>query len=165
MKQWVLVCLMVVVPLTALADQRLDRARELIEAEKYKEASEVLKPITKKEINNIDAWLLLGAAYEGQGLERRALPAYKEVLRVDRYNLEGALGAGRNMVAIRKRTQAVALYKKVMKKHPGEARLHFALGMAYNEMSEVNYAFEQYKILKDKDEELAQILYDAIFMR
>ena len=70
-KQCLLVCLIACIAQTAAADERLDEAMALLEDEKYKEASIILKPIVKREIGNIDAWLLLGAAYEGQGLEKK----------------------------------------------------------------------------------------------
>ena len=160
------VCLTQFVLPAAAEDARLSQAREFIDNENFTEASKLLRPITQNDSVPLEAWLLLGAAYEGQGLTKRAISAYEQVMRLNKYHLEGGLGLGRNLVQIRKeRSRAVNLYKSLMKVYPDETRLNYALGIAYDEMAEVSYAFDQYKILKDRDPDLAQQLYDVIFMR
>ncbi|MFH1983748.1 MAG: tetratricopeptide repeat protein [Pseudomonadota bacterium] len=150
----------------AAEDDPLAQAREYIADEKYTEASDLLRTVTRKDDAPLEAWLLLGIAYEGQGLSSRAITAYEEVMSRDKTHLDGGLGLGRNLMQNRsKRQQAMSLYKSLLKVYPDEPRLHFALGMAYNEMAEVSYAFEQYKMIKDTAPELAQQLYDAIFLR
>ena len=142
------------------------RAHQYIVEENYVAASDLLRSVTRKDEAPVEAWMLLGVAYEAQGLSHRAITAYEEVMRRDKNNLDAGLGLGRNLALDRdKLPQAVRLYKSLLKEYPDEPRLHFALGMAYNEMAEVGYAFEQYKAIKDTSPDLAQKLYDAIFLR
>lgn len=142
------------------------RAHQYIAEENYVAASDLLRYVTRKEDAPIEAWMLLGVAYEAQGLSHRAITAYEEVMRRDKNNLDAGLGLGRNLALDRgKLPQAVRLYKSLLKVYPDEPRLHFALGMTYNEMAEVSYAFEQYKAIKDTNPDLAKKLYDTIFMR
>ncbi len=160
------VCLTQFVMPASADDARLSQAREFIAEENFTEASKLLRPMTQHDNVPLEAWLLLGAAYEGQGLTKRAISAYEQVMRLDKNHLEGGLGLGRNLVQIRKeRSRAVSVYKSLMKVYPDEARLNYALGIAFNEMADVSYAFDQYKILKDRDPDLARHLYDVIFMR
>jgi tetratricopeptide (TPR) repeat protein len=150
----------------AAEEDPLEQARAYIAEEKYVEASSLLRKVTKKDGAPLDAFLLLGAAYEAQGLFKRAIAEYEQVMRMDKYNLEGGLGLGRNLVHYRnQRSRAVSLYESLLKQYPDEPRLNYALGIAYNEMAEVSYAFDQYKILKKRDPALAKDLYDVIFMR
>lgn len=150
----------------AAQDDPLAQARDYIAAENYTGASNLLRSVTRKEGAPLEAFLMLAVAYERQGLTHRAITAYEDVVRMDPNHLEGGLGLGRNLAQVRsERPRAVSVYKFLLKKYPEEPRLHFGLGMVYNEMAEVTYAFDQYKALKKMDTDLAQQLYDAIFMR
>lgn len=152
--------------LDAAAADPLTQAQALINDEQFEAAEDVLRPITRQNHPPIEAWLLLGAAYEGQGRTKRAINAYEAVMRLDRQHLEGSIGLGRNLVQIRsRRGQAIQLYKTMLKIYPDEPRLHYGLGMAHNTVANVSYAFEEYKWLKNRDPELARQLYDAIFLR
>ena len=150
----------------AALDDPMAQARDYIAAENYTGASNLLRSYTRKEGAPLEAFLMLAVAYERQGLTHRAITAYEDVMRMDPNHLEGGLGLGRNLAQVRsERSRAVSVYKFLLKKYPNEPRLHFGLGMVYNEMAEVTYAFDQYKLLKQMDTELARQLYDAIFMR
>jgi Flp pilus assembly protein TadD len=63
---------------------------------------------------------------------------------------------------MRRHLSAIEVYKKVVEINPKHAEAHFDLGASYDRMSRLTYAFEQYRILKTLDEELADKLYHMI---
>jgi tetratricopeptide (TPR) repeat protein len=63
---------------------------------------------------------------------------------------------GRHKEAIKACKQAISL-------KPDDATAHYALGTAYLIMGDSGNALEEYKILKELDEETANELFDQIY--
>jgi tetratricopeptide (TPR) repeat protein len=59
---------------------------------------------------------------------------------------------------------AIEVYKKVLQINPNHKMAHFCLGVSYDSTSRISLAFKHYKILKTLDKELAEKLYNIIFL-
>jgi len=61
-----------------------------------------------------------------------------------------------------KHSNAIEAYKQVVHIQPKHAKAHFHLGMSYDRIGRIGYAFQHYKILKTLDKSLADELYKII---
>ena len=146
-------------------------AQELAEAEKefavgnYKQTVKMLKNITRKNPAESEAWLLLGKTYTALGKEKRALKTYLTLKSLDPSHDTIQYQLGMSYARLEDHANAVKAYLKFLQSHPQHALAHFRLGVSYDREHQFTHAFEQHKILKNIDAQLAQQLYDIIFMQ
>jgi tetratricopeptide (TPR) repeat protein len=60
--------------------------------------------------------------------------------------------------------EAIESFKQAIKINPDDAKVHISLGLAYLGLNDRGSAMEQYKILKKLDTELANKLFNAIYL-
>jgi len=60
--------------------------------------------------------------------------------------------------------EAIESFKQAIKINPDDAKVHISLGLAYLGLNDRGSAVEQYKILKKLDTELANKLFNAIYL-
>jgi len=146
----------------ALADENLESAKKLFSAEKYKEAKNLLKKVTKEEASNAEAWVLLGDCYTRLGKNKDAIRAYQRGLAIDPEHADAIFRLGVNYTLLGNHSNAIEAYKEVIRIQPRHAEAHFRLGISYDSIGRIGDAFEHYKILKTLDERLADELYEII---
>ena len=59
--------------------------------------------------------------------------------------------------------KAIEAFKRVIRKNPDDARMHYLLGLQYVDSGNRGSALEQYQILKKLDTERANKLFDYIY--
>lgn len=159
-----LIILAILIPPTqVLCEANYDSAEELFNAGEYKKSSKLLKKVTKKDPSNKDAWLLLGGCYSRLGKDRSAAKAYQKVILIDPAHDEALFALGMSYVRLDECSAAIEAFKRVIENSPDHAKARFHLGVCYEDENRIEYAFEQYRILKTLDEKLADKLYRIIF--
>lgn len=156
--------LLLTTPVSAGSDS-VGEARALFEGRKYAQAVSLMKREIRKTGKNADSLVLMADCYKAMGKSGKAEKTYRRALSIDPGHLDGNLNFGMLLVGLRKKDEAIMLFKRVLADKPDHARAHFGLGMAYNARADITDAFEQYKILKRLDKELAAELYNAIFLK
>lgn len=160
-------CLVVLVSLVGtsevLSGDDLTAAEALFAEGDHKECIRHLKGLTKKDPANLRAWVLMGHCYRKLGKDRKATKAYEKALRVDPIQEQALFGLGMSYARLDKPSVALAAFKKVVEINPSHAEAHYYLGVIYEAKGSIGDAWEEYKILKTLDEDLAEKLYHVIF--
>jgi len=167
-----------------LADESLDLAKAYFEAGRYEEAIKELKSIVKKH-DSPDAQYYLGLAYyelglyeegskelleagiayENKGLADKAVSALTEI-KIDKLssNEESLLHyhLGVNYHNLGELEKAKTEYEKAIQKNPKFAEGYYGLGLVYHKLGKEQLAWEQLKVIKDLDMELAKKLFRTI---
>jgi tetratricopeptide (TPR) repeat protein len=146
----------------ALADENLESAKKLFNAEQYKKAIGLLKKATKGQPSNVEAWFLLGDCYTRLGKSKDAIKAYQKGLAINPEHADAIFRLGVNYTVLGNHSHAIEAYKEVIQIQPRHAEAHFYLGMSYDSIGRIGDAFKHYKILKALDERLADELYKII---
>lgn len=162
-----LVCLVVltflIVTGQSLSIDSLTAAEGLFASGQYKECVSHLRTLTKKEPTNLRAWILMGDCYSKLEKNRKAIKAYEEAVKIDPSHEQALFALGVNYAKLEKRSGAMAAFKRVVEINPSHAEAHFSLGVLYEAQGSMSHAWEEYKVLKTLDEELADKLYHIIF--
>ena len=146
----------------ALADEHFESAKELFNAEEYKDAIRLLKKVTKEEPPNAEAWVLLGDSYGRLGKNESAIGAYQNAIRINPEHADAIFRLGVNYTRLGNHSNAIEAYKEAIRIQPEHAEAHFYLGMSYDDIGRIGDAFEHYRILKTLDKNLADKLYKII---
>jgi Tfp pilus assembly protein PilF len=147
----------------ALPNENLDAAEKLFKAQEYKKALKQLKEVTKEDPSNTRAWVLMGDSYSSWGKHKQAIKAYEKAIGLDPSQKEALMGMGMSYGNMNKYAEAIVPLKHLVEIDPSNALAHFYLGVSYEALRSMNRAWEQYKILKTLDKELADKLYHIIF--
>jgi Tfp pilus assembly protein PilF len=150
-------------PGQVFSNENLEAAEKLFDAQEYKKAVKHLKAVTKEDPSNARAWLLMGDAYSSWGKHKQAVEAYEKALGLDAAQKEALMGMGMSYGNMRKYAEAIVPLKHLVEIEPSNALAHFYLGVSYEALRSMNMAWEEYKILKTLDKELADKLYHIIF--
>ncbi len=147
----------------ALPNENLDAAEKLFNAQEYKKAVKHLKKVTKEDPSNTRAWVLMGDSYSSWGKHKQAVKAYGKALELDAAQKEALMGMGMSYGNMKKPAEAIVPLRHLVEIEPSNALAHFYLGVSYEALSSMSLAWEEYKILKTLDKELADKLYHIIF--
>jgi Tfp pilus assembly protein PilF len=152
-----------ILPGQVFSNENLEVAEKLFDTQEYKKAVKHLKEVTKEDPSNTRAWVLMGDSYSGWGKHKQAIKAYEKALEQDASQKEALMGMGMSYGNMRKYGEAIVPLKHLVEIEPSNALAHFYLGVSYEAMRSMNMAWEEYKILKTLDKELADKLYHIIF--
>jgi Tfp pilus assembly protein PilF len=147
----------------ALPDENLDAAEELYNAQEYKKAVKKLEKVAKEDPSNTRAWVLMGDCYRSWGKDKKAIKAYEKALALDASQKGALMGIGMSYGNMNKYGDAIVSLKHLVEIDPSNALAHFYLGVSYEALTSISLAWEEYKILKTLDKELADKLYHIIF--
>jgi Tfp pilus assembly protein PilF len=150
-------------PGQSLPNENLDAAEKLFNAQEYKEAVKYLKKVTKEDPSNTKAWVLMGDCYRHWGKDKKAVKAYEMAVGQDSAQKEALMGMGMSYGNMNKYGQAIVVLKHLVEIDPSNALAHFYLGVSYEALRSMSLAWEEYKILKTLDKDLADKLYHIIF--
>ena len=105
----------------------------------------------------------LGYSYGEKGQYDLAIASFKEAIRLNPEDAEMHFYLG---AAFHRKGQwdaAIASLNEANRLRPDDAWTHHGLGFAYLAAGNRERALEEYKILKELDQEMAQRLFDAIY--
>jgi Tfp pilus assembly protein PilF len=152
-----------ILPAQVFSDENLEAAETLFNAQEYKKAVKHLKKVTKEDPSNTRAWVLMGDSYRSWGKHKQAVKAYEKAIGLDASQKEALMGMGMSYGNMNKYGEAIVPLKHLVEIDPSNALAHFYLGVTYEALRSMNLAWEEYKILKTLDKELADKLYHIIF--
>lgn len=148
----------------ASANEEFETAQRLFNMKKYNKAISLLKKATKINTKSTEAWILLGDCYSEIEKYTHAINSYQQVLLVNSEHTKAILKIGISYSNMKHHNAAIEVYKKVLQINPNHKMAHFCLGISYDSTSRISLAFKHYKILKTLDKELAEKLYNIIFL-
>ena len=126
--------------------------------------------------NNPDdamAHFKLGMAYYDGRRVQEAIESFRQSLRInDSGHTAAAAWAGLGMCygdfvasGLGKHQEAIGAFQNALSIDPNMAGAHYGLGLVYVLVNDKNRAIEQYKILKNLDSEIANLLFDRIYKK
>jgi len=135
---------------------------DLLAAERYKDAVELLKSASRLDATNHQIFYRLGEAYWGAGLYKEAAEAFRRVVELNPARADAYYSLGNSYHSSGQYRRAVQAYQQATGLKPGIAQYRFALGAAYLSVGEPKSARRQLKVLKQLDAVLAARLAEAV---
>jgi tetratricopeptide (TPR) repeat protein len=105
----------------------------------------------------------LGNNYSAMKRYEEAAGAYKQAIRLDFNYAEAHLNLGAAYNQMGRFEEAVASYKQAVRLKPLLPEVHLNLGMTYLKMGDRGSALEEFKILKDLNQDMANKLFNLIY--
>jgi tetratricopeptide (TPR) repeat protein len=133
---------------------RLGRYTEAIEA--YNQAIRIKPDFAEAHYN-------LGAAYDEFGRHTEAIQAFKQAIRIKPDYADAHYGLGVAYAKLGRYTEAIQAFKQAIRIKPDYAKAHYNLGVAYLFIGDRGSALDEYKILKNLDNNLANRLFNLIY--
>ena len=122
----------------------------------------VLEQVVKADSDNADAYRFLAGYYMDSGSYRDAVKALRQLVETEPNDAHAHSMLGDACWNCGRYEEAIAAYKQAMKLHVNDPHVHYQIGLAYLEMGDKDSALEEYEILKNMDEELANELLALI---
>ena len=132
----------------------LGRHTEEIEA--YKQAIRIKPDYAEAHYN-------LGVVYGKLGRYTKEIEAYKQAIRIKPDDAEAHYNLGAAYVSLGRYYEASEAYKQAIRLKPDWADAHYCLGLTYWLLEDRDSALQEYRILKDLDEDLANQLFNLIY--
>ena len=131
--------------------------------EQYKESKRAFEEVIRINPEAVSAYYNAGVAYSHLGQYNRAIKAHKQVIALKPEFVPAHFSLGMIYGRLGKPDQEMGAYREAIRIDPNFAPAHFGIGYAFVQKGNKAAALEQYKILKDLDEELANSLFDLIY--
>mgnify|MGYP001037322489 CR=1 FL=1 len=120
--------------------------------------AEVYKHLVVAEPDNAEAYRFLAGYYMDLEAYERATKALKEVVRIEPHDRSAYSMLGDAYWNCGRYEKAMLAYKRAMKLQVNNPETHYQMAKAYLKMGDKDSALEEYEILKDMDENLANEL-------
>jgi len=118
----------------------------------------VYKHLVVAEPDNAEAYRFLAGYYMDLGAYEKAIKAQKEVVRIEPNDSSAHSMLGDAYWNCGHYEKAMLAYKRAMKLQVNNPVTHYQMAKAYLKMGDKDSALEEYEILKDLDENLANEL-------
>jgi len=132
------------VPRAYLAD-----AQQLARLGRYQQAGPLFAKAVELAPEQVEPLLGLAEVQQKAGDYAASLGTYQRVLGLDTNNLTATLGAGKDLVQLRRVAEARDLLEKAAGQHANEPQLHIELSRVYARLGDSEKAAEQMRILRD----------------
>jgi Tfp pilus assembly protein PilF len=129
----------------------------------YTEVIEALKQVIRIEPNFASAHHNLGVVYSELGDYTDAIEAYKQAIRINPDYVSACYGLGVNYAKLGFYKDAIEAFKQAIRITPDYVYAHYGLGLNYLIIGDKSSALNEYKILKELDINLANVLFDLIY--
>jgi len=129
----------------------------------YTEVIEALKQVIRIEPNFASAHHNLGVVYSELGDYTDAIEAYKQAIRINPDYVSACYGLGVNYAKLGFYKDAIEAFKQAIRITPDYVYAHYGLGLNYLIIGDKSSALNEYKILKELDIDLANVLFDLIY--
>ena len=122
----------------------------------------ILKQVVKIDPNNADAHLFLGDCYADLYHYEEAIRGLKEAIKTNPNDTTQYSELGDLYSYLEYNEDAITSYQQAIHIEPSIAETHYKLAIVYLKTDNKDSAWEEYKILKSLDEELAKELFDLL---
>jgi tetratricopeptide (TPR) repeat protein len=146
------------------ANNDFDTIKNAYHAGEYKQSVQLLKTFIKANPVHTEAWELLGDCYNALEKNKKSIEAYRKAISLDPENIDTILKLGITFYKMDEFGNAIEACKQITQIKPDHPGGHFWLGVVYDRTGNIEKAFEEYNRLKSIDPELAEKLYEIIFL-
>ena len=105
----------------------------------------------------------LGITYSQLDLYKDAIEAFKQAIRIDPNYAEAHYNLGVNYAKLGLFKDAIEAFKQEIRINPDYVYAHYGLGLNYLIIGDKSSALNEYKILKELDIDLANVLFNLIY--
>lgn len=133
-----------------------------IKLKRWNEAVDAYKAVLRLQPNNAKAYFGLGLAYGDLGRWDEAAVAYKAAIHLDPDDEEAYFNLGKTYSQLERWEEAAGALRECIRLKPNLAMAHFLLGLVDIAMINPEAAKEEYVLLKNLDDGLAERLFDTI---
>ena len=113
--------------------------------------------------NSSEAHYNLGIAYFNLDRFGEAIEEYKIALNINQKSANTHYHLGRAYYALERWQDSVLSNISALELNPKHSKSHYQLGMTYLKLDDKGSAFDEYKVLKEQDKNLANSLFDSIY--
>jgi tetratricopeptide (TPR) repeat protein len=118
----------------------------------------VLKQVVKADSDNVDAYRFLAGYYMDSGSYEKAVEVQRQVVKIDPNDSYAHSMLGDAYWNCGRYEEAIAAYKQAMKLHVEDPHVRYQIALAYLKVGDKSAAMDEYELLKDIDEKLANEL-------
>ena len=126
------------------SDKQITLAVNLIQAEQYKKAIEILEPYLEGNPDSLDAWYNYGCALGAIDRQEDALKAYDEALAIDNMIFQIWFNKAASLYELADFKKAKECYEKALEINPEDAEAWNNLGNTHSKMGNGRAAIEAY---------------------
>ena len=130
---------------------------------RWQEAADARKEAIRIKPDDAEAHSSLGWAYVKLHRWQEAVTAYKDAIRIRPDHAAAHCGLGQAYGILGRYQEAVEAFREAIRIKPDYANAHYYLGFAYLRLGERGSALDEYKILKDLDDDMAADLFKLIY--
>ena len=105
----------------------------------------------------------LGIAYFNLERFGESIEEFKYALNINKYNPNTHYHLGKAYYALERWQDSVLANISALEIDPSHSKSHYQLGMTYLKLDAKGSAFDEYKVLKKQDKNLANTLFDSIY--
>ena len=140
----------------------INLGQALLDQDKYQEAIAQFTEALRINPNSLEPHNNLGNLFVRQGKYQEAVDHFTEALRMDPNDPVAHHNLGNALVGQGRYQEAIAQFTEALRISPHYAPTHYNLGSAYLRIGDRDAAFEEYKILKTMNPDMASALYKKI---
>lgn len=130
---------------------------------RYNDEVEAYERVISMKPDLAEAHYNLGVAYDKLGRYTEEIPACKEAIRIKPDFADAHYNLGLAYSKLRRYTEAISAFKQAIRIQPDFAQAHYGLGIIYLILKDKGSALDEYKILKNLDNGLANALFNLIY--
>jgi Flp pilus assembly protein TadD len=145
-----------------LADKNLEKAQAYFSDGNFKKAVKYSKKVLKKDPNNVDASICLADSYTERGDSKKAIEIYRDLIKRSPEDMKLVFRLGQVYNKGEYHRDAALAYEQILMKEPENLSARYWLGVSYALSMDLTKAYTEYRILKGKDEKLANELLEYI---
>jgi tetratricopeptide (TPR) repeat protein len=128
-----------------------------------KKAMESFKEVIRIKPDSVNAHANLGIAYWTLGDSIKAIQSYEDAIHIKPDEASVLYNLGIAYVKMGNQAKAIELLREAFRLDSDFTMAHYALGVAYFKAGNRGSALDEYKILRDVDNKLANKLFDLIY--
>jgi len=145
-----------------IADYYLNLGTNFGKLGKYQEAVDALKKTIRIKPDHADAHYKLSFVYAKLGNNQEEVDALKKTIRIKPDHADAHYNLGSAYAELGKYQEAVDSIRQAIRIKPDFADAHYNLGLVYMILKDKSSALDEYKVLKDLDDEGAKKLFNEI---
>ncbi|MFA6011581.1 MAG: tetratricopeptide repeat protein [Desulfobacteraceae bacterium] len=161
-KIMIIALLLVFWSLPATALDSIEDAEMSFAKGEFKQASKQAEKLLKTQPDNIRAGIVLAECHNESQKYMKAISIYKDLIKKAPDNMELVFRLGIVYNNAEYHANAVDVYKQIVAVQPENMKAHHRLGISYALCMDLSAAYDEFRILKKRDEKLANDLLQYI---
>lgn len=148
--------------MSAVALDSIEDAEMSFAKGEFKQAAKQAEKLLETQPDNIRAGIVLAECYNESKKYMKAISLYKDLIKKAPDNMELVFRLGIVYNNAEYHGNAVDVYKQIVAVQPENMKAHHRLGISYALCMDLSAAYDEFRILKKRDEKLANDLLEYI---